>query len=62
MTQFRDSKCVWLAGASVLAMGLLAPAAIAQEEENTRTLSTVTVTTQKVEIDSGRSDRRFGVR
>jgi len=30
-------------------MGLLAPAAIAQEEENTRTLSTVTVTTQKVE-------------
>ena len=49
MTQFRDSKCVWLAGASVLAMGLLAPAAIAQEEENTRTLSTVTVTTQKVE-------------
>jgi len=31
-------------------MGLLAPAAVAQEEsENTRTLSTVTVTTQKVE-------------
>ncbi|MEZ6011227.1 MAG: hypothetical protein R3C08_05065 [Hyphomonas sp.] len=49
MTQFRDSKCVWLAGASVLAMGLLAPAAVAQEEEGTRTLSTVTVTTQKVE-------------
>lgn len=50
MTKYRDSKCVWLAGASVLAMGLLAPAAIAQEEgESTRTLSTVTVTTQKVE-------------
>ena len=50
MTKYRDSKCVWLAGASVLAMGLLAPAAVAQEEsENTRTLSTVTVTTQKVE-------------
>ncbi|MEZ5997304.1 MAG: TonB-dependent receptor [Hyphomonas sp.] len=49
MTQFRDSKCIWLAGASVLAMGLLAPAATAQEEESTRTLTTVTVTTQKVE-------------
>ena len=50
MTQYRDSKCIWLAGASVLAMGLLAPAAVAQEEpESTRTLSTVTVTTQKVE-------------
>jgi outer membrane receptor protein involved in Fe transport len=50
MTKYRDSKCVWLAGASVLAMGLLAPAAVAQEEgESTRTLSTVTVTTQKVE-------------
>ena len=49
MTQIRDSKCIWLAGASVLAMGLLAPAAIAQEDESTRTLSTVTVTTQKVE-------------
>ncbi|KJS25095.1 MAG: TonB-dependent receptor [Hyphomonadaceae bacterium BRH_c29] len=49
MTQIRDSKCVWLAGASVLAMSLLAPAAVAQEEESTRTLATVTVTTQKVE-------------
>lgn len=50
MTQFRDSKCIWLAGASVLAMGMLAPAAVAQEDqESTRTLSTVTVTTQKVE-------------
>lgn len=49
MTQFRDSKCVWLAGASVLAMSLLAPAAVAQEEESTRTLATVTVTTQKTE-------------
>jgi outer membrane receptor protein involved in Fe transport len=50
MTKNRDSKCVWLAGASVLAMGLLAPAAVAQEDgESTRTLSTVTVTTQKVE-------------
>lgn len=48
MTQIRDSKCVWLAGASVLAISLLAPAAVAQEEgEGTRTLSTVTVTTQK---------------
>ena len=49
MTQIRDSKCVWLAGASVLAISLLAPAAVAQEEENTRTLATVTVTTQKTE-------------
>jgi outer membrane receptor protein involved in Fe transport len=49
MTQFRDSKCVWLAGASVLAISLLAPAAVAQEEESTRTLATVTVTTQKTE-------------
>nr|WP_321360999.1 TonB-dependent receptor [uncultured Hyphomonas sp.] len=50
MTKYRDSKCVWLAGASVLAMGLLTPAAIAQEDgESTRTLSTVTVTTQKTE-------------
>ena len=50
MTKNRDSKCVWLAGASVLAMGLLAPTAVAQEDgESTRTLSTVTVTTQKVE-------------
>jgi len=47
MTQIRDSKCVWLAGASVLAMSLLAPAAVAQEDESPRTLSTVTVTTQK---------------
>ena len=48
MTKYRDSKCVWLAGASVLAMGLLAPVAVAQEDgESTRTLSTVTVTTQK---------------
>ena len=29
MTKYRDSKCVWLAGASVLAMGLLAPVAVA---------------------------------
>ena len=49
MIKNRDSKCIWLAGASVLAMGLLAPAAVAQEDEGTRTLSTVTVTTQKVE-------------
>ena len=50
MTQIRDSKCVWLAGASVLAISLLAPTALAQEDqESTRTLSTVTVTTQKVE-------------
>ena len=51
MTEIRDSKCIWLAGVSVLALSLLAPAATAQEEEqeNTRTLSTVTVTTQKVE-------------
>jgi len=50
MTQYRESKCIWLAGASVLAMSLLAPAALAQEEgESPRTLSTVTVTTQKVE-------------
>ena len=45
MTQYRESKCIWLAGASVLAMSLLAPAALAQEEgESPRTLSTVTVT------------------
>ena len=49
MTKNRDSKCVWLAGASVLALGLLAPAASAQEDDTTRTLSTVTVTTQKTE-------------
>lgn len=49
MTQIRDSKCFWLAGASVLAISLLAPAAVAQEEESTRTLATVTVTTQKTE-------------
>ncbi len=50
----RDSKSIWLAGASAFAMSLLAPAAIAQEAEapeadNQRTLATVTVTTQKTE-------------
>ena len=50
MQKKRDSKCIWLAGASAVAMGLTAPAAIAQDSpESTRTLSTVTVTTQKVE-------------
>lgn len=52
MTQKRDSKCVWLAGASVLAIGLFVPTiANAQEEtdDSQRTLSTVTVTTQKTE-------------
>ncbi|MGH1422521.1 MAG: TonB-dependent receptor [Hyphomonas sp.] len=51
----RDSKSIWLAGASALAMSLFAPAAIAQEApaaeeaDNQRTLTKVTVTTQKVE-------------
>lgn len=55
MTLKRDPKSIWLAGASALAIGLIAPAAIAQdapaadEAENQRTLTTVTVTTQKVE-------------
>ena len=47
----RHSKCVWLAGASAMVIGLAAPVAIAQEETDDiqRTLSTVTVTTQKTE-------------
>ncbi|WP_034827700.1 TonB-dependent receptor [Hyphomonas pacifica] len=47
----RHSKCVWLAGASAMVIGLAAPAAVAQEDtgETQRTLSTVTVTTQKTE-------------
>lgn len=51
MRKMIDSKCVWLAGASALVMGLAAPTAIAQDdgEESTRTLATVTVTTQKTE-------------
>ncbi len=52
MTRKTDSKFVLFAGASAIAMGLMGPAAFAQEEsapESTRTLATVTVTTQKVE-------------
>ena len=51
MRKTRDSKTVWLAGASALVVGLTAQTAIAQEdgEESTRTLATVTVTTQKTE-------------
>lgn len=51
MRNIRHSKCVWLAGASALVIGLAAPAAIAQDDtdESPRTLSTVTVTTQKTE-------------
>jgi outer membrane receptor protein involved in Fe transport len=51
MRNIRHSKSVWLAGASALVVGLAAPVAIAQEEadESPRTLSTVTVTTQKTE-------------
>jgi outer membrane receptor protein involved in Fe transport len=47
----RDSKLALLAGASVLVMSLIGQTAVAQEEpaESTRTLGTVTVTTQKVE-------------
>ncbi len=51
MTRKPDSKSVLFAGASALAMTMFAPAALAQEEgaEQTRTLETVTVTTQKTE-------------
>jgi outer membrane receptor protein involved in Fe transport len=52
MTRKTDSKTVLFAGASVLAIGLFAQGAWAQEEdapESTRTLATVTVTTQKTE-------------
>ncbi|MEZ5946601.1 MAG: TonB-dependent receptor [Hyphomonas sp.] len=51
MRNFRDSRSVWLAGASALAVSLIAPAAVAQEDtdDSTRTLATVTVTTQKTE-------------
>ncbi|MBU1287553.1 MAG: TonB-dependent receptor [Alphaproteobacteria bacterium] len=52
MTRKTDSKTVLFAGASVLAIGLLGQAAWAQEgdaPESTRTLATVTVTTQKTE-------------
>lgn len=45
----RRSNCILLAGASVAAMALAAPAVTAQEDDeaNTRTLSAVVVTTQK---------------
>lgn len=51
MLNNRDSKSVWLAGASALVIGLTAQTAYAQEDatEDTRTLGTVTVTTQKTE-------------
>ena len=52
MTRKTDSKTVLFAGASVLAIGLFAQGAWAQEDdapESTRTLATVTVTTQKTE-------------
>ncbi len=52
MTRKTNSKTVLFAGASVLAIGLLGQAAWAQEgdaPESTRTLATVTVTTQKTE-------------
>lgn len=44
----RRSNCIWLAGASVAALSLAAPAAIAQDDaETSRTLDAVVVTTQK---------------
>ena len=52
MTRKIDSKTVLLASASALAIGLFGQAAWAQETdapESTRTLATVTVTTQKTE-------------
>lgn len=52
MTRRTDSKTVLFAGASALAIGLFGQAAWAQETdapESTRTLATVTVTTQKTE-------------
>ena len=51
MRNIRHSKSVWLAGASALVVGLVGPVAAAQDDsdESPRTLSTVTVTTQKTE-------------
>jgi outer membrane receptor protein involved in Fe transport len=52
MTRKPDSKFVLFAGASAIALGLMAPAAMAQDSDapdSTRTLATVTVTTQKTE-------------
>jgi outer membrane receptor protein involved in Fe transport len=51
MRNIRHSKSVWLAGASALVVGLAAPVANAQDDadDGQRTLSTVTVTTQKTE-------------
>ena len=51
MRNIRHSKSVWLAGASALVVGLVGPMAAAQDDsdESPRTLSTVTVTTQKTE-------------
>ncbi|MEM7766408.1 MAG: TonB-dependent receptor [Pseudomonadota bacterium] len=48
MQNSRESKSVLILGVSALALGSAAPGAFAQAEE-TRTLSTVTVTTQKTE-------------
>ena len=45
----RQSNYVLLAGASALALSAGAPAAIAQDDDGARTLSTVVVTTQKTE-------------
>lgn len=47
----KDSKFTLLAGASALVMGLVGPAALAQEDDgaSTRTLSKIVVTTQKTE-------------
>jgi len=46
-----DSKCAWLAGVSAITLSAVAPYAMAQDaavtETSTRTLQTVTVTTQK---------------
>lgn len=52
MTLKRDSKCIWMAGVSALAVGMMLPTvATAQEtdDDSQRTLATVTVTTQKTE-------------
>lgn len=46
----RRSNCILLAGASALAISIAAPAAVAQDQdEESRTLGTVVVTTQKTE-------------
>ena len=50
MNVTQRSKCALLAGASAIAVSMLAPAAIAQDQdEEARTLGTVVVTTQKTE-------------